>query len=163
MRTLELPLLLVFATACGGAAPPPETPATEAAPVAEEKVVGPPEVKWADMQPEQKGKFMHAVVVPHMKTLFQEYDGKTFAEFSCATCHGKDAKDKAFKMPNAEIFVLPSDEAGFAKLAAEKPGWMKFMGEKVKPEMAKLLALPEFDPKNPQPGTMGCYNCHTHQ
>lgn len=162
MRTLALPFFLIVGTACGGSAPPPDAPVTDA-PLTEEKVVGPPDVKWADLEPEQKGKYMKAVVMPRMKALFQEYDDKTFAEFTCATCHGKDAKDQGFKMPSADLFVLPSDEAGFAKLAEEKPGWLRFMGERVKPEMAKLLALPEFDPKNPQPGTMGCYNCHTHQ
>jgi hypothetical protein len=27
--------------------------------------------------------------------------------------------------------------------------------------MAKLLALPEFDPKAPEAGGFGCGNCHT--
>jgi hypothetical protein len=155
---------LILATACGASTssvPTATAPALATETAADEKVVGPPDVKWSDMDPTQKGKFMKAVVMPHMKQLFVEYDPKTFAEFSCATCHGEAAKERQFKMPNPDIFVLPGDEAGFGKLMQDKPGWMKFMGEKVKPEMAKLLAVPEFDPKNPQAGGFGCFNCHT--
>jgi hypothetical protein len=124
-------------------------------------MVTPSEVKWADMSPHQKGKYMSAVVLPRMKQLFAEYDSKEFASFGCPTCHGADATDRHFKMPNPGIFVLPGDPAGFPKLMKDKPEWVKFMAEKVKPEMAKLLGMPEFEPKDPKPGTLGCMNCHT--
>jgi hypothetical protein len=148
-------------TAAPEAPPPSSAPPASSTPPAPEKVVGPPDVKWTDMTPEQKGKYMAAVVVPRMKELFVGFDSKEFATFDCATCHGKDAKQRAFKMPNPGIYALPADAAGFGKLMKDKPEWMKFMGEKVKPEMAKLLALQEMDPKKPQPGTFGCGNCHT--
>ena len=158
---LSLPasLTLLLATGCGAGST--SGPAASDAASTSEKVVGPPAIKWADMDPGQKGKFMKAVVMPHMKPLFVEFDSKEFAEFSCATCHGKSAKNRAFKMPSPEIDALPADEAGFAKLMQDEPEWVKFMGEKVKPEMAKLLDLPSFDPNNPKPGAFGCPNCHT--
>jgi hypothetical protein len=160
------------AAACGGgnnASPPPTTAtatpasasAAPAASSAEEKVVGPPDVKWADMDKKQRGMFMAKVVMPRMREVFNEFDPKEFGTFTCATCHGKEAKAREFKMPNPDIFVLPGDAAGFGKLMKDKPNWMKFMGEKVKPEMAKLLGMPELDPKNPQPGQFGCAECHT--
>ena len=158
-----LPYALFLASACGAGNPsvsPTAVPGSSEGD-ASEKVVGPPDVKWAEMDPGQKGKFMKAVVLPQMKKLFVEFDSKEFAEFSCETCHGKSAKNRAFKMPSPEIHPLPSDEAGFAKLMQEEPAFMKFMGEQVKPQMAKLLGLPEFDPKSPQPGAFGCSNCHT--
>jgi hypothetical protein len=161
MRALRAPLsfyALFLGTSCGAGSS--STPASDPA-TAEEKVVGPPDKKWTEMGPLEKGKFMKAVVMPRMKPLFMEFDSREFAEFACETCHGKSAKARAFKMPNPEMFVLPGDEAGFGKLMQEKPEWVKFMGERVKPEMAKLLALPEFDPKNPQPGAFSCGNCHT--
>lgn len=39
---------------------------------------------------------------------------------------------------------------------------MKFMAEKVKPTMAKLLQEPEFDPQTNQ-GEFGCIACHVMQ
>lgn len=128
---------------------------------AEDKVVGPPDVKWADMDKKQKGMYMAKVVMPKMRDLFTAFDSKEFATVTCATCHGKDAKDRDFKMPNPGLFVLPGDAAGFGKLMKDKPNWVKFMGEKVKPEMAKLLGKEELDMKNPKPDAFGCGNCHT--
>lgn len=137
------------------------TPVASSAPPEADKVVGPPDVKWADMDTKQRGKFMAAVVMPKMKELFAEFDPKAFGTFTCGTCHGKDAKERAFKMPNPALFVLPSAPAEFGKLMKDKPNWVKFMGEKVKPEMAKLLGMEQFDMKNPKPGTFGCAECHT--
>ena len=42
-----------------------------------------------------------------------------------------------------------------------KPKMVKFMGEIVKPQMAALLGVPEFDPKKPEAGGFGCMSCHT--
>jgi hypothetical protein len=103
---------------------------------------------------------MNKVVVPKMKPLFQSFDAKKFAEFNCKTCHGEDAKDRKFKMPAPSIFALPDTPAGFGALMKEKPEWVKFMGEQVKPQMAALLGVKEMDPKKPEPGTFGCYACH---
>jgi hypothetical protein len=126
----------------------------------DEAVVGPPTVAWKDMTKPQKGKFMKAVVLPRMKELFVEFDAEEFAEMDCFTCHGDDADDRKFEMPNPDILVLPANEEGWKKLAGEKGEWLKFMGGKVKPEMAKLLGMPEFNPKDPAPGTFACFNCH---
>lgn len=130
---------------------------------AEEAVVGPPDVSWKNMTKKQKGKFMKAKVMPHMEKLFQEFDAKEFAKFECATCHGEGAKEETFKMPNKDIEILPATSEGFGKLMNEKPEWMKFMGEKVKPQMAELLGLESFNPKDPKPGAFSCTNCHTTQ
>ena len=142
------------------AAPTPDHQAAAAQP-SPEPIVGPPQVAWKDMTKPQRGKYMFMVVMPKMKELFRTFDGKEFAEFGCGTCHGAGAKDRSFTMPNPEIFALPSTPAEFGELMKQKPEWVKFMGEKVKPEMAKLLGLKEFEPQNPQPGTFGCSNCHT--
>jgi|CXWL01.1.fsa_nt_gi hypothetical protein len=37
----------------------------------------------------------------------------------------------------------------------------KFMKAQVMPQMAALLGLEEFNPKEPKTGTFGCSNCHT--
>jgi hypothetical protein len=56
---------------------------------------------------------------------------------------------------------LPASAAEFGALREKKPRWMKFMAEEVKPQMAALLGLREFDPKAPDPKAFGCKGCHT--
>ena len=156
--------LSVLAGAGASGAGPAPAPAAEA--TAPAKVVGPPDVAWKDMSAEQKAKFMKAVIVPKTKVLFQEFDGKAFAKFNCATCHGKEAKARKFKMPNPEIHALPGTPEAFQAAMKKEPSWSKwapFMAEKVKPQMATLLGLPEFDPKKAEAGGFGCQNCHTIQ
>jgi cytochrome c553 len=169
MRTpilLCLPLFLTVVVALPprSAAAPETAPA--AAPAAGGKVVGPPEVAWKDLTADQKTKFMKAVVTPKMRKLFQEFDADKFKKVDCSTCHGKNAREVKFKMPNAaaEIAPLPPTPEAY-KVAMEKkptwPKWSQFMGEKVEPQMAALLGKPTFDPKKPDPAAFGCVACHT--
>jgi cytochrome c553 len=150
--TLALALMLLARTA--SAAPDAGAPA---------KVVGPPDKAWKDMTKEEKGKYMKAVVVPKMKPTFQAFDDKEFAKFNCATCHGKEAKKREFKMPNPEIHALPDNPEEFQALMKKKPTWpkfAKFMGEQVSPQMAALLGKPAFDHKKPVEGAFSCNGCH---
>jgi cytochrome c553 len=112
------------------------------------------------MTKEQRGKYMGMVVLPKMREVFRSFDSEKFASIGCQTCHGKDARANGFKMPNAQISQLPNSQEDWGKLMKEKPEWLKFMGEKVKPEMAALLGVPAMDPQNPQPGALGCTACH---
>ncbi len=139
--------------------PPPGQPTTQAQ--ALEATVAPEQVAWADMTKPQRGKYMASVVMPRMKELFLAFDSKKFAEFGCKTCHGQSAKEHGFQMPSTELHPLPSSQEGWAKLAVEEPKFMKFMGQTVKPEMAKLLGMKEYEHTNPQPGTFGCDRCHS--
>jgi hypothetical protein len=166
MRIVVLMAAGVAAASC--ASSKPATPAAARAPAvtltgelaAPEKVVGPPDVAWQDMTRVQRGRYMKAVVLPAMKELYVAFDAKTFADFSCATCHGPGVDDGTYKMPNPKIFVLPATQEGFGKLARAKPAWVQFMGGKVKPKMAALLGLPEFDPAQPNRPAMVCHSCH---
>jgi mono/diheme cytochrome c family protein len=138
--------------------------AADAGAPAAAKVVGPPEVAWKDMSKEQKGRYMKAVVTPKMKVVFQDYDAATFKVFNCATCHGKDAKAREFKMPGPDIHPLPSTPEAFQaamKANATWPKWVPFMKDKVMPTMATLLGQPQFNPAKPDPTAFGCKNCHT--
>jgi hypothetical protein len=160
---LALPLLL--ASGAGNAAPEGGAPgAAAAAPAAPAgKLVGPPEVAWKDMTPQQRGRYMKEVVTPKMKVTFQEYDADLFKKFDCGTCHGKDAKARKFKMPGPDIHALPATPDAFKAAMAKKPSWpkwTKFMGEKVEPQMANILGVPMFDWKKPEAGGFGCKNCH---
>jgi hypothetical protein len=177
MHRLSIVCVLAIA-ACGGSSKtttttptPPEGSGSAAATgsaggnAETEAVVGPPQVAWKDMTKEQRGKYMAKVVMPKMKPLFQSFDPKGFAKFECETCHGGGAKDHSFKMPNPDIFVLPNPETkgAFEALAKDKGDWMKFMATQVKPQMAELLGLPQWEPQNPDPNAFGCFQCHTHK
>src|SRR4051812_25055230 len=134
--------------------------AADSPPLPAAKVAGPPK-PWKEMTGEQRGKYMKDVVVPKMRAAFQEFDAHEFKKVGCDTCHGKEAKARKFKMPNPDIYVLPANAAGFGELREKKPKLMKFMGEVVKPQMAALLGMPEFDPKKREAGGFGCTGCHT--
>jgi len=64
---------------------------------------------WADMDREQRLEFMGVEVMPKMKTMFQEFDAESYAEFKCQTCHGEDMEQVDYKMPNG-LFALPKDD-----------------------------------------------------
>jgi hypothetical protein len=106
---------------------------------------------------EEKAEFMKKKVVPAMKIEFQKFDAKTFANFGCKTCHGKDPKATKFKMPNPE---LPKLDFAALQAGKQKPKMAEFMGKVVKPEMAKILGEKEFDGKDPKAGGFGCLECH---
>lgn len=157
--------------ACGGgksSAPPPASPEPIAepapAPEPEGPVVGPPEVAWKDLTVEQKKAFMKAKVVPTMQPLFAGFEPEEFGQkFDCTSCHGARALEGKFEMPNPDLPKLPSTKEGFAKLAADEPKALEFMATQVKPTMAKLLGLPEFNPAEPDKGGFGCHACHVMQ
>jgi hypothetical protein len=127
------------------------------------KVAGPPELAWKDMDFKQKRAYMKAAVLPTMKPIFQDFDGKVFAKFACETCHGKDGADRKYKMPSNDIKPLPNTPEAFQAKMKTEPGWPKwvdFMAHKVEPAMGKLLNVPIFDPKKPDPTAFACKNCH---
>ena len=48
---------------------------------------------------------MGLVLYPAMKEVFQGQDGERWAEFKCQTCHGDDAKEVNYEMPNAIVHM----------------------------------------------------------
>jgi hypothetical protein len=63
------------------------------------------------------------------------------------TCHGKGAEDGSFEVPGPD---LPPAQAESLMAYASDPKhapWVKFMAEKVWPEMVTLLNMSEFDAK----------------
>lgn len=158
MKALRLPIAYLTAailTACGGGQPAQD--ATEVASEVESEPTdegsdneASDEVKWLEMNDDQKMEFMGLVVMPEMKKVFQAADPQGYAEFKCQTCHGEDAKDKGFKMPNG-LFALekPNPMPAAQEYDAEVTA---FMADVVVPKMAALMSM--------GPNEFGCFNCH---
>lgn len=122
----------------------PETPEAEApSPEAEAA-----EKKWADMDFDERKKFMSKTYYPAMKEKFQAYDAKQFANFTCDTCHGENAKEVNFKMPNGNTPLDAADPVANGKDMDEE--MTKFMLEEVIPAGIEMLG--EEDSK--------CLTCH---
>lgn len=139
--------LFVAVAACGGKTKPAEPPPP------------PADMAFKDMNADQRMAFMKHTVLPAMKQTFSAFDPK-FANMNCKTCHGKGAEDGSFEMPSPDVPRLPKPEnfQAFAEDPKHAP-WVKFMAEKVKPEMAKLLKETEYDPAT-NTGEFSCGACH---
>lgn len=115
-----------------------------------------PSKPWKEMSLNEKKQHMKSAVMPKMGEDFQSFDKAKFAEFTCITCHGASAKSGNFAMPNKDLpHLYPAD--GFKK-HNDKPEMLKFMKEKVMPDMLALLALKPYDPATHQ--GFGCNGCH---
>lgn len=158
-RSLFISTALLLSASCGGKSTPAETPPTADTSTPAE-TAPPADMAFKDMTVEQRTVFMKQTVLPAMQTLFQEFDAKKFATFNCKTCHGKSADDGTFKMPNPNLPRLPKPEdfMAYAKEPEHAP-WVEFMAMKVKPQMAKLLKMSEFDPQT-NTGDFSCGACH---
>jgi len=161
---LAVVALVLMSCASGAPAPEPAPPPTEPseggeAPPADAPGEGgeapPAPVAWADMDGQQKAKFMMEHVVPTMKPLFQGFDAERFANFGCKTCHGENSREVAMKMPNT---LAPLDPATLGSLFQSEEPMAKFMVGTVRPTMAELLGAAPFDPKTGQ--GFGCLSCH---
>jgi hypothetical protein len=147
-------LLAVAAVACAEttASAPAPTTAPAAASAAKE-------IAWADMNKDQRLEYMKSVVAPRMKQVFVNFSPDRFGKMNCVTCHGDSATEGTFKMPNPKLPKLPNTPDGFKALAAERPAVMEFMKNEVKPKMAALLGMPEYNPETKS--GFGCMECHT--
>ena len=117
------------------------------------------EKTFAQMSDEERKDFMKKVVLPKVRPAFQKVEPKEFAKMNCATCHGPNARETKFEMPNPKLLKLPSTPAGWKKLAEKEGKMMKFMKEELTPMMAELLHEAPFDPKTGK--GFGCFECHT--
>ncbi len=142
--------ILVLA-ACGSKAAPTTTTPTGGEGSA---VATLPDVPFEQLDHDQRIEFMKQKVMPAMQPIFQNHDATKYADFTCKTCHGEQAAQGHFDMPNPDLPKLD-----FNDMSQWKKEDLEWMGKEVKPAMAKLLSLPEFTPENPK--GFGCLECHT--
>jgi hypothetical protein len=116
---------------------------------------------WARMSDQEKGRHMREAVMPAMTALLQAYDPAEFANVTCATCHGANARAVHFHMPNS-LPALPAfgTPAAEQRMAAERRMY-EFMGTRMLPAMAQLLGQQPYNPQTHQ--GFGCFNCHPHE
>jgi hypothetical protein len=151
-------LLAVAAAACAETTPAaPPAASASVAPTA--RPAGRPELGWAEMGEQDRIDYMKSVVLPRMKQAFVNFSPDRFSKMNCMTCHGDSAADGSFRMPNPRLPKLPATPDGFKKLAADRPAVMEFMKNEVKPKMAALLGMPEYNPETRN--GFGCNACHT--
>jgi hypothetical protein len=148
MKRLATVLLFVVA-ACGSKAKGPAAPTDKPAAAAL------PDLPFEKLTQEQRGQFMKEKVMPAMEPIFASHL-KAGEKFTCKTCHGTSVDKEVFDMPNADIVAL-----NFADMSKYKKEDLEWMGKQVKPAMAKLLGMPEFEPEHPDPKAFGCLQCHT--
>jgi mono/diheme cytochrome c family protein len=164
MKPSFIVTIVALLASCGGGRS--SSPSSETTTPVEQDNAAPPaaeDMAFHDMTKEQRATFMKETVTPTMKQLFQEFDSKRFGEFNCKTCHGSGAVDGTFKMPSPDIARLPNeaDFMAWAEKPENKPA-VEFMAMKVKPTMAKLLKMSEYDPAT-KSGDFSCGNCHMSQ
>jgi mono/diheme cytochrome c family protein len=152
MRPLPLVLSLAILAACGGNTPEPVAPPTPpSAPNAEANVAV--SVWSKDLTKDQQIAFMKKNVVGPMGDVFKANQPAKYADFSCKTCHGPDAKDPKEYLPKLTF------KDGKMTAFAEKPEVAKFMATAVTPAMAHAMGAQPFDPQTHQ--GFGCNGCHT--
>ena len=119
-----------------------------------------PEVskQWSSLTGEEKYEFMQSDIMPAMSLLFSTYDDDRYGKMTCETCHGANAKERKFAMPNPDLPKLdPSN--GFQAWQEKSPKAVEFMAKMVTPSMARLLSMKPYDPATGQ--GFGCMGCHT--
>ncbi len=158
MQKSILTFVCVLLASCGGASEPADSEATGTTETAgsEEEAT---QLSFEEMSHEQRGEYMASVVVPRMRAMFQEYDAEEFASFGCRTCHGENAREVGFHMPNTLHPLDPAQlPALFESQDPEAQRLAQFMGGQVMPTMAELLGRQPYDPET-QEG-FGCFGCH---
>ncbi|MGE0785856.1 MAG: hypothetical protein AB7S26_09225 [Sandaracinaceae bacterium] len=155
-RTRFVVMMAALLGACGGGSTEETTDeTTETTSGDETTTTASADIPWDDMTPQQRGQFMQQTVMPEMRAMFQEFDGERFAEFGCATCHGENAHDVAFQMPNGLAPLNPEHIP--AMFESDQP-MAVFMTQRVWPRMAELLGEPQYNPETHE--GFSCLNCH---
>lgn len=99
--------------------------------------------RWAQLSFAERHELMTFTVHPTLAVRFQQYYGTDSATLACITCHGRDAEEVAYQMPNGLPTLDPeaipdTDEA-------------RFMAEVVTAVADRTMRAG---------GTITCFTCH---
>jgi len=112
-----------------------------------------PEQPWEEMTFEQRKAHMSARVLPHMRATFQSHDAERFASFDCTTCHASGAAAGDYAMPDPALPHLVRKNFR-TEIQAKHPEMVRFMWERVEPEMARLVGTKAGRTR------FNCRDCH---
>src|SRR5262249_8993629 len=134
----------------------PAASAASASPATSSSTASPPASGgFASLPKDKKAEIMMTAVSPKVGKVFKEHDAAKYGKFGCGSCHGPQKNQD----PHAFLPKLTFSNGGYEKLSKAKPEMMKFMNEKVVPEMAAALGEKPYDPATKQ--GFGCMGCHS--
>lgn len=90
-------------------------------------------------------------VLPAMARRFHRFEGTPHPELGCRTCHGDDAEDVDFRMPNGLAALDPENMPSATSRDAERARTARFMADVVLPTTDRLMQAG---------GTLTCFSCH---
>lgn len=117
----------------------------------------PLEPTWSEMDFEQRRDYMTQVVEPDMRELFQARDPQRWSDFYCHSCHGADAVERDYAMPN-QLAALPL-EGTLDHAESLDPELTTFMLEQVFPVFVELLDESKYAHED-NPDGYRCTGCH---
>ncbi len=116
--------------------------------------LGAPRVAWSVKTHEQRFGFMAAKIHPRMHRMFTVYDDSYADSFTCQTCHGEDADQVDWRMPNPDLYPLPKGNPVEAS-AEYDPEMTEFMVSNITEDLRKNLNRgvgPDVE--------VSCHSCH---
>lgn len=159
MRDALLWVGLLAVVGCGGA--PATSDEGEGATAGAEAAATEEWAPFYELSMEERGRYMSEVVVPAMNEVFAaapESD-RLPREVTCYTCHGENADEVGFEMPNTLYPLVPQEIGGmFTSDDEELAAIATFMAGPVEHAMAELLGLQPYDAQTGE--GFGCLGCH---
>jgi hypothetical protein len=127
-------LVLLFVLQCGPhVAAPPSSQAHETR-----------DDRWSKLDFEGKHSVMTFRVLPNMARTWRDFKKTSEPEMTCRTCHGANAEEVSYRMPNPSLPPIDPKRPPPGPVAA-------FMKQTMVPRMVELLESPD----------LGCNTCHT--
>ncbi len=115
---------------------------------------------WAETGWEDRHTTMTFTVLPNMGRLWQKFTASDAPTLTCRTCHGQDAEDVKYRMPNPSLPALDRNRLPDASSRDPREAkWAAFMRNDVVPMMTNLIDADPYDPKTGK--GFFCFNCHT--
>ena len=115
---------------------------------------------WPNTSWEDRHEVMTFTVMPNMGRAWQKFDNTSAPLLTCRTCHGANAEDVNYKMPNPKLAPLdPSRMPSKTSTDPREARYAKFMIDEVVPSMTSLIDAAPHDAKTG--AGFCCFNCHT--